>query len=82
MPGRPIKNAMTRAELLALPASVPTEVAFRAFGIGRTTGYAQLRDGTFPARVLRLGGTYRVVTADIWEQLGITPDEQAGGDAA
>lgn len=73
---------MTRGELLALPASVGPEIAFRALGIGRTKGYELIRSQEFPARVLRLGTGYRVVTADLLRLLGIEPAEQTGGDAA
>lgn len=70
-------DALTRAELLALPAVVDIITAGRALGIGRTRAYAMARHGTFPVRVLRPGGTYRVPTAGILEYLGIEPSRAA-----
>lgn len=64
---------MTVAELRALPASITPEQGFRAIGLGRTKGYALLRNGEFPARVLRIGGSYRIVTADLLRVLGVEP---------
>lgn len=66
---------MTRAELLALPASVGVEVAFRAIGVGRSKGYEMLRADELPFQVLRLGSTYRVPTAPLLTLLGIDKDE-------
>ncbi len=64
---------LTRAELLALPASVdlwPT--AGRALGLARTATYDLHRRGKFPVRVLRLGTRYKVATADLLRALGET----------
>ncbi|GAA2346598.1 hypothetical protein OHT20_15760 [Streptomyces caniferus] len=46
---------MTHGELLALPVSFSIEVANRALGLGRTTGFALAKRGTYPVRVLRMG---------------------------
>jgi hypothetical protein len=64
----------TVAELRALPAQLKPEEAFRAIGFGRTKGYALIRSGEFPARVLRFGGSYRIVTADLLRVLGVEPE--------
>lgn len=80
------RRGMTATELLELPASLDMETTFRAIRIGRTKGYELLRNGEFPVPVLRLGGTYRVRTADVLALLGIDPmaaaSGSAGGDAA
>jgi hypothetical protein len=70
-------DALTRAELLALPAVVDIITAGRALGIGRTRAYHMARHGIFPVRVLRPGGTYRVPTAELLAYLGIDPNQPA-----
>jgi hypothetical protein len=62
---------MTGAELLALPVTVDVATAARALGLGRSTGYELARRGAFPCRVLRVGCSYRVPTADLLRVLGI-----------
>jgi hypothetical protein len=62
---------MTRAELHSLPVTVDIPTAARALGLGRSTGYDLARRGAFPCRVLRVGGSYRVPTADLLRILGI-----------
>lgn len=68
---------MTRRELLALPPSVDLVTAGRALGIGRTKTYELARADGLPVRVLRLGSTYRVVTADLLRVLGVEEDDAA-----
>lgn len=70
---RPASDGMTRAELLALPVTVSIGTAARALGLGRSTGYELARRGEFPCRVLRLGSSYRVPTADLLRVLGMEP---------
>ncbi|MGH3303873.1 MAG: helix-turn-helix domain-containing protein [Streptosporangiaceae bacterium] len=62
---------MTRAELLTLPVTVDVATAARALGLGRSTGYELARRGAFPCRVLRVGCSYRVPTADLLRVLGV-----------
>jgi Helix-turn-helix domain len=64
---------MTVGELLALPAAVDVVTAGRALGIGRTTAYTLARTGRFPCRVLTVGSSYRVPTADLMTALGVGP---------
>lgn len=74
-------TALTRNELLALPAAVPLwPTAARAVNIGRTKAHELARAGQFPVPVLRLGSSYRVRTADLLAFLGI--EDQPGGSAA
>jgi excisionase family DNA binding protein len=75
------KDGLSRAELLALPVTVDVPTAARALGLGRSTGYELARRGAFPCRVLRVGSSYRVPTADLMRVLGIeppTPQEALG----
>ena len=62
---------LTIGEVLRLPATVDLTTAGRALGFGRTKAYAMLREDRFPCRLVRIGETYRVPTADILALLGI-----------
>jgi hypothetical protein len=53
---------VNRDELLSLPSTVDVPTAARACDIGRTLAYQLVKAGRFPAKVLRLGSRYRVVT--------------------
>jgi excisionase family DNA binding protein len=70
------QGSMTRAELLALPVTVDIGTAARALGLGRSTGYELARRGEFPCRVLRVGSSYRIPTADLLRVLGVTPEDR------
>ncbi len=77
------RDAMTRAELVALPAVIDVTTAARALGLGRSTAYDLARRGKFPCRVLHIGSSYRVPTAELLRVLGIEPaDEPAPPPAA
>lgn len=76
------QHGLTRAELLALPASVDIVTAGRAFAIGRTTAYALARAGEFPCKVIRAGKAYRVVTADLLRVLHVAPENGNGAPTA
>lgn len=54
-------TALTHAEVLALPASVPIVTAGRAFGLSRSATFDAHHAGTFPAPVLRVGSKLLVV---------------------
>ena len=69
------KDGMTLAELLAMPVTVDIGTAARALGLGRSTGYELARRGEFPCRVLHVGSSYRVPTAELLRLLGIDPGE-------
>lgn len=72
-----VSGGMSRRELLDLPPSIDLVTAGRALRIGRTKAYELARAEDFPARVLRLGNAYRVVTADLLRLLGIEEDDAA-----
>ena len=67
-------KGMTLAELLALPLIVDITTA-RALGLSRSTGYQLARRGEFPCRVLHVGSSYRVPTAELLRVLGISLSE-------
>ena len=69
----PHSDGLTRAELLTLPVTVDVTTAARALGLGRSTAYDLARRGEFPCRVLRIGSSYRIPTADLLRVLGIEP---------
>ena len=64
---------LTIDELLHMPATIDITTAARALGIGRSTGYELARRGEFPCRVIPVGSSYRVPTADLLRVLGIEP---------
>ncbi|MBE1533262.1 helix-turn-helix domain-containing protein [Actinomadura algeriensis] len=73
---------MTTAEIRSLPATIDLVTAGRVFGVGRTKAYQLARTGDFPCRVLRVGRSYRVPTADLLAALGVAltcPDQATGG---
>jgi hypothetical protein len=69
------RTGMTRAELLALPVAVDLTTAARALGLGRSTAYGLARRREFPCRVLQVGSSYRVPTADLLQALGVSPSD-------
>lgn len=69
-------------EIRKWPAAVGLKMAARALGIGMTKAYELARADTFPVRLLPLGGTYRVPTADLMEYLGIKSEATSGDSAA
>ncbi|GAA1711043.1 helix-turn-helix domain-containing protein [Kribbella yunnanensis] len=68
-------RGLTRAELFALPVTVDVATAARALGLGRSTGYELVRRGKFPCRVLQVGSSYRVPTAELMRILGLAPED-------
>lgn len=47
------------------PATVDVETACSAFGVSRSYGYELVARDEFPARVIKVGGRRRVITASI-----------------
>jgi excisionase family DNA binding protein len=70
-----MRPGMTLVELLAMPVTVDIGTAARALGLGRSTGYELARRGEFPCRVLHVGSSYRVPTAELMRLLGVDPHE-------
>lgn len=69
----------TYDEIRQWPAAVELVTAAQVFGIGRTLAYEMARDGTFPARVVKVGGQYRVATESILEVLNAREAPSQGG---
>lgn len=64
-----MKDRPTLAQIRSWPAAVSVPVAATAFGFGRSHAYDLVARGEFPARVIKAGGRYLVVTAEIVRQL-------------
>lgn len=47
------------------------DLANEALSIGRSTGYALAKRDEYPLRVLRVGASYRVITTELIELLGL-----------
>ncbi|MFE1841682.1 DNA-binding protein [Streptomyces sviceus] len=56
---------LTVGNLLNLPPTTDVVTAGKAFGMGSTKAYQLAKSGRFPCKVVRSGGSYRVVTADM-----------------
>ena len=69
----------TLEEIKQWPAAVSIAKASSAYGFSRSHGYELAAHNQFPARTLRAGSRYVVVTAEIIRQL--SPGER-GTDAA
>jgi predicted DNA-binding transcriptional regulator AlpA len=68
----------TLDEIRAWPAAIDVPTAGHALGLSRSHAYALVTRGEFPARVIRAGGRYRVVTASLLTLLSHpTPHEDA-----
>src|SRR5829696_7027997 len=69
--------AMSRAldldDLHRLPTVVDVTTAGKALGLSRTRAYELAKRGAFPCRVIRIGESYRVSTAELLRLLGIEP---------
>jgi predicted DNA-binding transcriptional regulator AlpA len=68
-------TAMTRDELLSLPAVVDLKTAAHVLGIGRTAAYELVRTGQWPTPVLRVGRLIKVPTAPLLELVGVADQE-------
>lgn len=66
-----VSSPLSVREVLALPVVIDVVTAARALGIGRTRAYALARRDAFPVRVLRVGTSVKVLTADLWKVLGL-----------
>lgn len=73
----PAPPAPTAAEILAWPPTVDIPTAAPAFGLSPSSGYYIARNGNFPAKVIRAGKHYRVITSSVWDVLGLSPDSTA-----
>lgn len=65
-------------EVGQLPVVLNPVEAGRMLGLGRTTTYRLLREGSFPVPVLRVGRTWRIPTAGILAHLGLPVPSTSG----
>ncbi|WP_089316542.1 helix-turn-helix domain-containing protein [Actinomadura mexicana] len=63
---------MHHKDLDTLPTVVSIMTAARALGLSRTYAYELAKRGDFPCRIIRVGTTYRVPTAELRRLLGVT----------
>jgi hypothetical protein len=70
---------LSREELMALPVMTTIEMAARTLCLGRTRAYELARREEFPCKVIRIGTSYRVVTADLHRIAGIHPNVSSLG---
>lgn len=68
-----MKAGLSLADLQRLPAVVDVVTAGRALGLGRTKTYQLAQAGEFPCRVIRVGKSYLVPTAELLSLLGLPP---------
>ena len=66
-----VRAGLSVAEVLALPSVVDVVTAGRALGMGRTKSYQLARSGQFPCRVIEIGASYVVPTAELLTLLGL-----------
>ena len=62
---------LTFDQLHALPTVVDLMTAARALGIGRTKAYQLAHTGQFPVRIIRVGTSYHIPTAELLRVLGV-----------
>ncbi|WP_243718823.1 helix-turn-helix domain-containing protein [Actinomadura sp. 7K534] len=65
-------QTMRYEDLDALPTVVSIMTAARALGVSLTYAYDLAKRGDFPCRIIRIGNTYRVPTAELRKLLGVT----------
>ncbi|MGH3938698.1 MAG: DNA-binding protein [Pseudonocardiaceae bacterium] len=66
-------QSLTFDQLHDLPAVVDLMTAAHALGIGRTKAYRLAHNNQFPCRIIRVGISYHIPTADLLRVLGVTP---------
>ncbi|SRR6266545_4530769 len=75
-------GGLTLDDLRHLPPTIDVVTAGKALGVSRTKAYELARRGEFPCRVLMLGRSYRVPTAELLRLLGIGNEDSPPGTAA
>lgn len=64
------------------PATVSVSRAAELIGIGRSSAYQAARNGSFPTKIIQIGGRYVVPTAPLLELLGLDELPDLEGSAA
>lgn len=60
----------TLDEIRTWPATVDPATGATPYGISKSYAYELIKRGEFPAKVIKVGGRYRIVTASILAALG------------
>lgn len=71
MPKRSAVPRPTVRDLLAEATTMSLTRACEYIGVSRSQGYDLAKDAMFPVRVLRIGTSYKVATADLMRYLGV-----------
>lgn len=71
-------TAFAADEIRRLPAALTVIQAADLLGIGRSSAYQAVKAGTWPTRVLRIGRTIRIPSAEVLALLGIDTDDMRG----
>lgn len=74
MPGATHRKraSLSEDELRNLPPAINLATANRILLLSRSKGYELARRGLYPCKVLRIGRSYRVITADLRRVLEIS----------
>lgn len=64
------------------PATVSVSRAAELIGIGRSSAYQAARNGSFPTKIIQIGGRYVVPTKPLLELLGLDELPELEGSAA
>lgn len=74
------RYAPTLAEIRTRwPATVDVPTAGSVFGLSRSHAYELIKQGEFPAKVVRIGCRYRVVTESIIRAVSDEPTPESSG---
>lgn len=70
-----VRPVPTVDEIRTWGATVDVPAGCAVFGISDSHGYELIKRGEFPARVIKVGRRYRLVTASILAALGVDEGE-------
>lgn len=70
MPKRSTVPRPTLGDLRSEPTTINLSRACEYIGVSRSMGYDLAKEGNFPVRVLRIGTSYKIATADLMRYLG------------
>lgn len=65
-----------------IPATVSIGKAAELIGISRSSAYQAARNGSFPTKIIQIGGRYVVPTVPLLELLGLDELPDLEGSAA
>ncbi|GAA4617177.1 hypothetical protein GCM10023195_76550 [Actinoallomurus liliacearum] len=74
-----MKRELSLADIDTLPVVMDLVSAGKVLGLGRTKSYELAKKGQFPCRLIRVGKSYLVPTADLLALLGLNPDRGSTG---